>query len=657
MERTGQKMQSIGRTMSTWVTLPIVGAGTAAVMAATKMDSLTRGLTAVAGGSDEAERQLVRLREVAKLPGLGMEEAIQGSINLQAAGFSATQAEAALMNFGNALATVGRGKAELDGVLRALTQIASKGVISAEEINQLAERLPQIRQAMKDAFGTSNTEELQKMGIEATVFVDKITAEFGKLERVTTGPQIEFENMSDSVKLMAASFGDVMMPVVMRVTKAIGSFAEIMIGVPAPVKGVILVVAALAATIGPLVFTLGTIQRMLPMLKVGWVALTGPIGLSITAIAALVAAYLMFRDEVNAVVTNVYNTIKTYLVDKFMAVVGFVGEKIGAITGFFGSLYDKLLGGTGIDRAIQAVGSSIRDMATSGLDALGDGIQWVAGHASTAVDKLGDMASSVLGLGDSAADAAVDLTSLGTAAGGVGQAVADMNDVLPPMVTNLATAETIFERMGRIGRQNAERLREVQQAFIDAGGDLEKWEMPEHLKKSEKAVDELGDAFKNMGDTMADGLAAAMVGAKFSIKDFVQSALRDLARLAIKMAAMRLIGNIAGGAAGGAGGAILGGILAGFAGGAAVGANVHPGQSWLVGERGPEIFEPGQVGQVRPVAAPMADDSAIASLMAKLDQRPRPMTPVEASNDEWWSTMVSLALKVGMSRGMRLEGL
>ena len=67
----------------------VFGAGRQFIDAAVTMESLTRGLTAVAGSAKEAELQMADLREVAKLPGLGLEEAMRGSINLQAAGLSA----------------------------------------------------------------------------------------------------------------------------------------------------------------------------------------------------------------------------------------------------------------------------------------------------------------------------------------------------------------------------------------------------------------------------------------------------------------------------------------------------------------------------------------------------------------------------------------
>ncbi len=220
-----QTFGDLGRTLTIGLTAPLVGLGTAAVKAAVEMDSLKRGLRAVAGSSQEAERQLKRLKEVAKLPGLGFNEAIAGSTRLQAAGLSAKQAEKALLGFGNALASVGRGKADLDGVITALSQIQSKGVISAEEINQIAERVPQIRRIMVDAFGTANTEILQKAKLTSTQFIDAISSSLEKLPRVTGGAQNSFENFSDAAKRALTAIGDTLLP---SVTRALEKFTPIL---------------------------------------------------------------------------------------------------------------------------------------------------------------------------------------------------------------------------------------------------------------------------------------------------------------------------------------------------------------------------------------------------------------------------------------------
>jgi tape measure domain-containing protein len=183
------------------------GLGLLAIKEAANIESLKFGLNAVSGSAEETEKQLARLREVAKLPGLGFKEAIQGSINLQAAGLNADLAERSLKAFGNALATVGRGKADLDGVTLALTQISAKGKVSAQEILQLQERLPQIRQAMIAAFGTADTEALQKQGIGSETFISAIVAEFEKLPPITSGLNNQIENLRDAWSIFLANEG------------------------------------------------------------------------------------------------------------------------------------------------------------------------------------------------------------------------------------------------------------------------------------------------------------------------------------------------------------------------------------------------------------------------------------------------------------------
>lgn len=257
----GAALSTLGTRFSIGVTAPLAALGVASVRSATQMDSLKRGLTAVAGSSAEAERQLVRLEEIAKLPGLGRVEAIQASTQLQAAGLSAKTAERSLLAFGNALATVGKGKAELDGVTLALTQITAKGKVTAEEINQIAERVPQIRKVMLAAFGTANTESLQKMGLTAQQFIEGVNNELLKLPRVTGGAQNAFENLQDSIQKALTTIGQqllpTVLPIVTRLTERAVELAEAFGRLPAPVRQAVVVMAALAAATGPALLVTG----------------------------------------------------------------------------------------------------------------------------------------------------------------------------------------------------------------------------------------------------------------------------------------------------------------------------------------------------------------------------------------------------------------
>jgi len=206
LSRVGQSAKSVGeaiRTAADATRLLELAQGSFAavtgVQAAMAYDSQVRGLAAYAKNAQELQAQLGRLQEIAKLPGLGLPEVRAGVLQLEAAGLNAQTAERALMAFGNALALVGKGKSELDGVILALGQIASKGAISAEEINQIAERVPQIRQVLVSAFGTASTEAIQKMGITADEAIKRIISGLEQLPKATNSALTTFENLQDAL--------------------------------------------------------------------------------------------------------------------------------------------------------------------------------------------------------------------------------------------------------------------------------------------------------------------------------------------------------------------------------------------------------------------------------------------------------------------------
>jgi len=169
----------------------------------TNISALAIYQTSIAGTA----AQLQRLRTISLQPGLSLDQVLKGVTYLEAAGFSAQVSERAIKLFGNALALAGKGAEDLAGVQLALGQIKSKGVISAEEINQIAERVPQVRKAIADAFGTANTQELQKRNIPATEFITKILAQLEKLPKAPQTFASTLKNMADAFKYAAIIIG------------------------------------------------------------------------------------------------------------------------------------------------------------------------------------------------------------------------------------------------------------------------------------------------------------------------------------------------------------------------------------------------------------------------------------------------------------------
>ena len=203
------------------LTRAMVRVGKATIVTAVRYDRLKIGLAAVAGSSKEAEIQLRRLEQVAKLPGLSFEGAIAGSTALQAAGLNAILAERSLLAFGNALVTVGKGADDLKGVNLALTQIVTKGTGFGQELRQLAERLPQIRKAMKDAFGIGSVQDFARLNLTATQFIEGIVEEFEKLPKVAGTVSNELENLGIAFDRLKAEIGKTMLGITQGTAKGL----------------------------------------------------------------------------------------------------------------------------------------------------------------------------------------------------------------------------------------------------------------------------------------------------------------------------------------------------------------------------------------------------------------------------------------------------
>ena len=192
------------------VLAPILGAGWGAksiMDAVVSMERLEKMMLTTEGSAEKAKSRLEELQAVARLPGIDFEQAVEGDVKLRAVGLSAEMSAAAITELGNALALVGGSSEDLNGVIRAFSQISSKGKIFAEEVNQIAERIPQVRKILQEAFGTADTEAIQKMGFSAEEFFTRILDVMAGFERAQRGLQDEFSEMRDIGKAMANDIG------------------------------------------------------------------------------------------------------------------------------------------------------------------------------------------------------------------------------------------------------------------------------------------------------------------------------------------------------------------------------------------------------------------------------------------------------------------
>lgn len=139
---------------------------------------------------------------------------------------------------------------------------------------------------------------------------------------------------------------------------------------------------------GAFAYVVDTIKKMPDWLGL----LLGPIGLVLLA--------FKHWDEIKTFVMNVHLAVKEWLVDKFLAIINGVRDKVAAVTGFFKDMYDKVVGHSyvpdmikGIQsefsklqsamvmptssatKTVEGLFSSLKDNALKGLKELGSGLK------------------------------------------------------------------------------------------------------------------------------------------------------------------------------------------------------------------------------------------------------------------------------------------
>lgn len=361
--RVGGGLRSLGLTASVTLTAPLVALATIATRNAVEFDSLRRGLEVIAGTSVEAAVQLERLKEIAKAPGIGFQEAIQGSIRLQAVGFSARDAEKALVQFANAVALTGGGREELSRVTVQLGQLAAKGKVVAQDLKPIIEAAPAVGQALLQAFGTVNSEDIQKLGLSSQEFFDQLTDALSKLPRAAAGAKNSFENFSDSLFRASLALGDATLPPLQKIAEfvepIITALAERFRQLPESVQLATVAFGALVAAIGPILFIIGglasgigaigtAVAALLPILStIGLPAILATLAgfaIVITEVVAAVAALGLAWETNFLNIRGLVEDARRAIVDSFNRIKLIFAEATARILPSLSSITRKVLG-------------------------------------------------------------------------------------------------------------------------------------------------------------------------------------------------------------------------------------------------------------------------------------------------------------------------
>jgi tape measure domain-containing protein len=293
LQRSGEQLSRIGTDLTLSLSAPLAAFGAASIKAAGDIESLTLALKSQLGSSEAAAAELDKLTEAAKNPGLGVEQAVRGSVRLQGVGLAADEARETLIQMGNAIAATGGTAQELDNVTRQFAQMISKGRVLQEDVSILSENMPGLAQLMQKAFGTQSVEAIREMGVGGKEFVQRITEAAKELPRVEGGIKNGIGNAMDSLKQSAAKVG-LAINTAFDVTGLIESFsggllaaANAFSSLDSGVQKLILSLAGIVIATGPVVSAFGAIKQFAGTFVSIWANVLSSVKAGITAFKAL----------------------------------------------------------------------------------------------------------------------------------------------------------------------------------------------------------------------------------------------------------------------------------------------------------------------------------------------------------------------------------
>ena len=275
--KVGRAMKTAGKSMTMFATLPIVGAMALATKAAIAEEKEMALLAkAMRTNADATKGQIT-----------ATESWITAQQN--ATGIADGEMRPALA----ALLAVTKDTSKAQGLLGIAMDIsAAKGkplgavaaALAKAQLGNVA-ALGRLGIATKDAEGKTLSFKQAMKGAIAT---------YGGAAQTAAGTTAgKMAILKAKLADLSESIGKQLIPIVTQIVDFIGRWADKFNALSPGAQRIIIVVAGVAAAIGPLLIILGHIVTIAPLVGTAFTLMTGPVGIVIMAIAALVAAFVI----------------------------------------------------------------------------------------------------------------------------------------------------------------------------------------------------------------------------------------------------------------------------------------------------------------------------------------------------------------------------
>ena len=346
MGKLGKTFENVGKKMSTFITLPIIGAGVGIAKAGmdfeatgAKFETVFEGMTEQA---DEFLDKFQKLTPATRTEARSMASGLQDL--LVPMGFArdeATRLTGEMMHAVGALTNFNSATHDADRVTQAMT---SALLGSYDSLASLGIQLDvnTVKQKAVEMGLANSTDEVTKQQ-QALVMIQEVYNQSGDALEAYTEENLDALTKMGLLKAevidVAASFGEHLLPIITVAIEFIRDVTERFGNLSQEQQQTIIIVGAVVAALGPLVFIIGKVITLLPILKAGFLFLTGPIGV-VTAAVGLLTAAIIYLWKTNETFRNIVLVIWAEIKNFISVTIGFISVVIKTTIDFIRELWE-----------------------------------------------------------------------------------------------------------------------------------------------------------------------------------------------------------------------------------------------------------------------------------------------------------------------------
>jgi tape measure domain-containing protein len=565
------------------------------------------GLLTKASGTFAKSQEIAA--EAQKLFGLSATEALEGITNitarLQPLGVGVEDIRTTFIGFNTAAKLAGASAMESSNAFRQLAQALGSGRLQGDEFRSIAEQVPTILAPIAAELGVT-IGELKKFASEGKLTSDVVIRALKKVELdgadslkalLENDPTQVFKNLGNEAENLSRAFGDQLAPAVLpviraltKVTEAITNFVKsgagqvtlIFTAIAVAAKGVAIITPVIIGQLATLAtsFQVAAINSALASTGLKGVAASSFLaagGITKATIALSALKIALIKTGIGAAIV-----ILGTLAAKFIDNKNSAKEAADAAKAFDDNIKGITETAPQTEAALNSLTIANKEFELSNLGTNRND----AGRRKALERELEILKErSIILQGEKERDAQLALDKA-------------FNDQTIALLKNISAMEA--KLAGKEEEFNMEqRINELKEKFgeLDAQQIINLIKKEEGLKKQltvmEKQKEEakkIKDAFRQIGDDIATGISDALVGAiegTRTLGEAARSIINDLASSLLRLGINTLLRNTGIG------------LFANLP-GLANGGQASAGRSYLVGERGPEIFTPKSSGTVIP---------------------------------------------------------